>query len=76
MGSDSKTVIHCPATGCSKPLMSQVAMAEGTRFVMRCFYCGCYVKIIVSFTTIHKKQLQSVHQGAIIESEANATSVE
>lgn len=66
----ANTVIHCEK--CHKPLMTQVAMAEGTRFIIRCFYCGAYIKIIVSFTAIHKRLLASLHDNAIIEREENS----
>ena len=56
--------IHCPK--CAKPLISQVAISEGTRFVMRCFYCGAFVKIIGTFNIIHKRVLQDPREVHII----------
>lgn len=64
-----QSAIHCPNTECQKPIISQVALVEGSRFVVRCFHCGRYVKIIVGFKHIDKRLLENLHERNIISSE-------
>jgi hypothetical protein len=35
----SGVVLHCPHKGCHKPFMKDAALADGTRFIMRCSWC-------------------------------------
>lgn len=62
--------IHCPNPACQKPVLSQVALAEGSRFVLRCPSCAMYVKIIVGFNRIEKRLLRELHEKAILTAEA------
>lgn len=58
--------LHCPNRLCQKPLLTQVAMAEGTRFVMRCPWCQTLVRIIATFTTVHKRILTDARDSRIL----------
>lgn len=60
--------IHCP--GCGSTILSQVALAEGSRFVVKCIKCKQFVKFIVGFNFIQKKLLIDLHQNHIIADEA------
>lgn len=60
----SSAKIHCPA--CQKPLISQVALAEGSRFVVMCGYCKRFVKIVAGFNTIEKRLLMEVRDTIIV----------
>ena len=62
----SSFVLHCPA--CRKPILSQVALAEGSRFVVKCPNPECkkFVKVITGFNTIDKKAVENLHDPAIV----------
>lgn len=70
MNGTSSAKIHCPR--CEKPILSQVALAEGTRFVVRCPnpQCNAMIKIIATFNVIHKRLLTDLHEQRMIETEA------
>ena len=69
MRATSSSNIHCPAKGCEKPILSQVALAEGSRFVLRCPSCKNFVKIITGFNHIEKRLLQDLHKTNIIKAD-------
>lgn len=60
----SSAKLHCPA--CQKPLISQVALAEGSRFVVMCAYCQRYTKIVAGFNSIEKRLLMEVRDTIIV----------
>lgn len=62
-------MLHCPCEGCAKPLLVQVAMAEGTRFVMKCPHCSGFVRVVVSHTQIHKRELRDQKDRCILNGE-------
>lgn len=66
MSGTASSSIHCPNNTCQKVLISQVALAEGSRFVVRCAACHCFVKIIAGFKHIEKRLLLELHEQRII----------
>lgn len=69
MSANANSVIHC--LSCHKPVLSQVALAEGSRFVVRCANptCGAYMRILAGFGAIHKRLLTEPRERAILTSE-------
>lgn len=72
MNGTAAAKIHCPNPFCQKPVLTQVALAEGSRFVLRCPNCKSFVRIIATFTTIEKRILTGVKDTAIITAEDTA----
>lgn len=66
----SASAIHCPNDQCRKPIMTQVALVEGSRFVMKCPACGAFVRIIAAFQFIHKRILTDPKEKNILTEEA------
>lgn len=62
-----KSVIHCPNMECQKPIMSQIALVEGTTFVIRCYSCSKYVRIQTNFNHISKRVLKELKDRNIIK---------
>ena len=48
-------LIHCANKGCQKPIIKDVSLVEGTRFMVKCYWCGAFNRIIVHFKFIEKK---------------------
>lgn len=71
MSATASSSIHCPNSACQKPLISQVALAEGSRFVVKCAHCQRFVKIIAGFKHIEKRLLLELHEQRIISIETN-----
>jgi len=69
-GSQS-SIIHCPVKDCGKILISQIALAEGTTFVIKCCSCGNFTRIIVGFNYVEKRLLQDLHKRNIITKEGD-----
>lgn len=69
MSTGSSTSVHCPT--CGKPILSQVALAEGSRFVMKCPNpeCGIFIKVIAGFNYIEKRALLQIRETRIIKAE-------
>lgn len=63
------SVLHCPHKDCGKILLTQMAIWEGTTFVMKCPHCSGYVKIQATFNIIIKKALTDPRERSIIEKE-------
>ena len=63
------SVVHCPHTSCGKPLLSQLALWEGTTFVMRCPSCLGYVRIQASYSVIMKRAIIEPKERALIDHE-------
>lgn len=60
--------LHC--SECSSIILKKVALAEGSRFIMRCPKCQANIKIIVTFNYIEKKCLTNNYIDNIIEEES------
>ena len=73
MNGTNSAKIHCPNRNCGKPILSQVALAEGSRFVLRCANCQQLIKIITGFNVIHKRVLLDIREQVIISAEAQQT---
>lgn len=58
--------IHCPNHDCRKPILSRVALAESSTFVMKCPNCGHFVKVIAGFNLIQKRLLSNIKDNGII----------
>lgn len=65
---NKKNVIHCPK--CEAPLLSQVALAEGSTFVIKCCKCDTYVRIQAGFNFIAKRILTEPKDTKIVTTEA------
>ena len=63
------SVVHCPHEGCAKPLLSQLALWEGTTFIMRCSSCQGYVRIQASYSTIMKRAILDPKERTVLEHE-------
>ena len=64
-----KLTIHCP--NCQKPIVSHVALGEGSSFIVKCATptCARFVKIIAGFKHIEKRLLSNVNDSNIIQEE-------
>ena len=64
MSGNMTGVLHCP--DCKKMIASRVALVEGSHFIMKCYSCKGYVKIIVGFNYIDKKMLKNINDNSVV----------
>ena len=62
------SVVHCPH-GCGKPVLSQIAIWEGSTFMLRCPNADCrgYVRIQVTKSVVLADPVTDPKERAVID---------